>query len=176
MAKETNTPEDSLHVPTNDWLMSSLRAVIHLSVRVLAVAMTVVIILGVVDVFYVIYNRLMTPPIYILEMTDLLATFGAFMAVLIAIEIFINITIYLRDDVIHVKIVLATALMAVARKVIILDFESAGMLEVIALAALVVAVSLGYWLVVVMDKQQIPMPTLGRRRTTGGPSQPTTKP
>lgn len=45
--------------------------------------------------------------------SDILATFGAFMAVLIAIEIFINIIIYLREDVIHVKIVMATALMAI---------------------------------------------------------------
>ena len=35
------------------------------------------------------------------------------MAVLIAIEILINI--YVRDDVIHVKIVMSTALMAIAR-------------------------------------------------------------
>ncbi len=45
----------------------------------------------------------------LMNISDILATFGAFMAVLIAIEIFINITIYLRDDVIHVKIVMATA-------------------------------------------------------------------
>jgi uncharacterized membrane protein (DUF373 family) len=30
-------------------------------------------------------------------------------AVLIAIEIFLNITLYLRDDVVHVKLVVATA-------------------------------------------------------------------
>ncbi len=33
------------------------------------------------------------------------------MAVLIAIEIFHNIVLYLRDDVIHIKVVMATALM-----------------------------------------------------------------
>jgi uncharacterized membrane protein (DUF373 family) len=55
--------------------------------------------------------------------SDILATFGAFMAVLIAIEILININIYLRDDLIHVKIVMTTALMAIARKVIIMDFD-----------------------------------------------------
>ncbi len=38
------------------------------------------------------------------------------------IEIFINITVYLREDVIHVRLVVATALMAVARKVIVFDF------------------------------------------------------
>ena len=52
------------------------------------------------------------PPDYTLTITDMLTTFGAFMAVLIAIEIFINTTVYLREDVILVKMVMATALMA----------------------------------------------------------------
>ena len=43
------------------------------------------------------------------------------MAMLIAIEIFISNTLYLRDDVIHFKIVIATALMSIALKMIILD-------------------------------------------------------
>jgi uncharacterized membrane protein (DUF373 family) len=70
------------------------------------------------------------------------------MAVLIAIEIFINITIYLRDDVIHVKIVMATALMAIARKVIILDYTQITPDYVWATAGVVVAMSIGYYLVV----------------------------
>ncbi len=84
----------------------------------LAILMVFVILMGVVDVGWTIYEKMSTPPIFILTITDMLATFGAFMAVLIAIEILINITIYLRDDVIHVKIVMATALMAIARKVL----------------------------------------------------------
>ena len=62
---------------------------------------------------------------------------GTFMAVLIAIEIFINITVYLRDDVIHVKIVLATALMAIARKVIILDLETVTAEQIVAIGVVV---------------------------------------
>lgn len=59
-------------------------------------------------------------------------TFGAFMVVLIAIGIFQNIILYLRHDVIHVKIVLATALMAIARKVIILDYDELDPLYIFA--------------------------------------------
>ena len=81
----------------------------------------------------------------------MLGLFGAFMAVLIAIEILINIIIYLRDDVIHVKIVMATALMAIARKVIIMDFTTITADYVLAVAAVVFAMSLGYWLVVIKD-------------------------
>ncbi len=66
---------------------------------------------------------------------------GAFMAVLIAIEIFVNIVSYLREDLIHVRIVLATALMAVARKVIILDY-SPHRQYIYATAAVVAAMAL----------------------------------
>jgi uncharacterized membrane protein (DUF373 family) len=99
-----------------------LRWVIRWAVRALAVLMTGVIPFGVADVCYVLYTRLINnEPSGFLQVTDMLATFGTFMAVLIAIEIFINIVSYLRDDVIHIEIVMATALMTIARKIIVLD-------------------------------------------------------
>lgn len=136
-----------------DPLISALRSIIRFSVRILAVLMTLVIVWGVLDVGWVLYQRLTTPPLFLLEITDILATFGAFMAVLIAIEIFVNITIYLRDDVIHVKIVLATALMAIARKVIILDFKQVEVLQVFAIAAVIFALSIGYWLIALKEQR-----------------------
>jgi uncharacterized membrane protein (DUF373 family) len=82
----------------------------------------------------------------VLSISDILATFGAFMAVLIAIEIFVNIVLYLREDVIHVKIVVATALMAIARKVIIMDFEKTSAEFVWATATVILATAIAYWL------------------------------
>jgi len=112
------------------------------------VLMTGVIVFGVADVVYVLYKRLMAEPRGLLEISDILATFGAFMAVLIAIEVFVNIISYLRDDVIHVRIVLATAMMAIARKVIILDYNTTSPEYIYATAAVVAAMALAYWLVV----------------------------
>ncbi|MCB0526819.1 MAG: phosphate-starvation-inducible PsiE family protein, partial [Saprospiraceae bacterium] len=108
---------------TDEPLIIFLQKIIHFSVRLLAILMTFVIIWGVGDVVYELYKSLIRPPFMLLNINDILATFGAFMAVLIAIEIFINITVYLEEDVIHIKIVLATALMAIARKVIIFDYD-----------------------------------------------------
>jgi len=122
--------------------------VIHGSVRAFAIMMTAIIVLGVVDVGWTLYQKLLEPPRFILTISDILATFGAFMAVLIAIEIFENITLYLRNDVIHVKIVMATALMAIARKVIILDYNEVSAAYVWGTAGVVLATSIGYWLVV----------------------------
>jgi uncharacterized membrane protein (DUF373 family) len=110
--------------------------------------MTVVILLGVIDVVWVMYGSLTNDPVMVLRIEEILKLFGAFLAVLIAIEIFINITIYLREDVIHVRIVMATAMMAIARKVIILDPQEMGYEKMLGLGGIVFAMSIGYWLVV----------------------------
>lgn len=128
-------------------LMDFLNRLIKWFVRLLAILMVFVIIMGVVDVGWTLYEKLLAAPKYILTISDMLATFGAFMAVLIAIEIFINITIYLRDNVIHVKIVIATALMAIARKVIILDLDTTPAEYLWGMALIVVAMSVAYWVV-----------------------------
>jgi uncharacterized membrane protein (DUF373 family) len=128
-------------------LIHQLQVVIRCSVRLLAVLMTLVIIWGVADVAWVIYQKIMEPPLGLINIDDILITFSAFMVVLIAIEIFVNIVLYLRDDVLHVKLVLATALMAIARKVIVLDFAVIGSEYVWATAGVIFALSIGYWLV-----------------------------
>jgi len=141
----------SIPEPLNDPLIRVLARSIRYAVRILAVLMVLVIWWGVADVVYVLYSRIATHPYYLLEISDILAVFGAFMAVLIAIEIFINITSYLRENVIHIKIVLATAFMAVARKVIVLDYDEVSSDYVFATAVLVLALAVAYWLVVVKN-------------------------
>ena len=132
---------------SNDPLISKLLPVIRFSIRMLAVLMTLVIVWGVIDVIYIIYVRLITPPVYLLNINDIFATFGAFMAVLIAIEIFANITMYLERNIIHLKLVVATALMAAARKVIVMDFKELDAIYIFALALVNGALGVTYWLI-----------------------------
>lgn len=130
-----------------DVLISFLVKVIHLSVRALAVLMTLIIVWGVVDAGWQIYVKISEPPVGFMTTNDILDVFGAFLAVLIAIEIFANITMYLRDDIIHVKLVIATALMAIARKVIVFDFSELTPLFVVGTGIVILALSVGYWLI-----------------------------
>jgi len=121
--------------------------IIRQAVRISAALMVLVILWGILDVVWVLYQKLREPPWFLLNINDIYATFGAFLAVLIAIEIFLNITLYLRDDIIHVKLVVATALMAIARKVIVFDFNILDPAYVYASAAVVLALGIAYWLV-----------------------------
>ena len=97
--------------------------------------------------YHAIYIRMIEPPHFIVDAGDLLAIFGAALIVLIAIEIYTNVTLYLTKDVIHVKLVVATALMAVARKVITLDDKQLEPLYFFAYAALGLAFGITYWLI-----------------------------
>ena len=137
----------TLSLEDKDPLIRFLHKVIRFGVKALAVLMTMVIIWGILDVIWVIYQRLSQPPYFLLKMSDILATFGAFLAVLIAIEIFLNIALYLREDVIHVRLVIATALMAVARKVIVFDFKELSVPYVFATAAVVFSLGVTFWLI-----------------------------
>ncbi len=135
-------------IQSEDRLICLLHKVIRFAVRIMAVLMVLIILWGIGDIIWVLYQRLQVEPYFLLNISDILTTFGAFMAVLIAIEIFQNITLYLRDDIIHVNIVLATALMAIARKVIVFDFNALSAEYIWATAAVILALGITYWLVV----------------------------
>ena len=157
---ETNSPPDKPTKPVphsrriedyglekDEPFIGFLVKIIHFAVRILAVLMTLLIIWGVIDAGWQIFSKLRTPPVGILTMNDILDVFGAFLAVLIAIEIFANITMYLRDDIIHVKLVMATALMAIARKVIVFDFAKHDPDYIWATGVVIFGLSIGYWLI-----------------------------
>lgn len=131
----------------HDPLIRRLHTVIQYCVRVLAILMVVVIMFGVLDVMYVGYQAISSPPYFLLDVSDIFRIFGAFMVVLIAIEIFINIRLYLGSNTLPIKLVIATALMAIARKVIVLDLKTISASFVFAIAAVVLALGLTYFLI-----------------------------
>ena len=79
--------------------------------------------------------------------STLFELFGLFLNVLIALEILENITAYLRKHVVQVELVIVTSLIAVARKIIILDLEKKSSSDLIALAVAVFSLSVGYAIV-----------------------------
>ncbi len=138
---------DELPEKQPDILISYLNTIIKIAVRMLAVLMVFVIFWGVGDVVYVLYHKLLAPPFMLLEITDIIKTFAAFLAVLIAIEIYQNIVMYIRTEVIPIKLVIATALMAISRKVIILDFKDISALYIFAISAVILALGITYYLI-----------------------------
>lgn len=146
---------EELPTEHEDSLISILHKIIKVAVKGLAILMVFVIYWGLIDVLYVLYENLMAPPFMLLSITDIFKTFAAFLAVLIAIEIYQNIVLYLRTDIIPIKLVIATALMAIARKVIIIDFATITPMYMFATAAVVISLGITYYLVGKHHKERL---------------------
>ena len=147
---------EELSVDHHDPLIRTLHRIVRASVKVLAVLMVLVILASVLDVVYVFYQSIVSPPRYFITVSEIFQLFGTFMVVLIAIEIFINIRLYLGTNVMPVQLVMATALMAIARKVIVLDLTQTPPLYVFAIAAVVLGLGVTYWLVGRLGQDESP--------------------
>ena len=102
-----------------------------------------------IELVWYIYNSLANEPTFLLESTELVAVLGAFLLVLIGIELLDTIKAYFSENTIHVEIVLLLAIIAIARKVILLDPTSvagAG-LEMIGIGVVVIGLAGGYYLI-----------------------------
>jgi len=143
----TSESHEELPIKHEDPFIQLLHRIIRLGVKGLALLMVIVILAGITDVAFVMYQKMAVQPFLLMSTNDLLETFGAFLVVLIAIEIFLNITLYIRSDVIPVKLVVATALMAISRKVIVFDYKHLAPEYVSASALVLVALGITYWLV-----------------------------
>lgn len=113
---------------------------------VLIVMMYGVVILSTIDLGWRLVTDLITPPILLLDLNELLDILGWFLLVLIAIELLETIKIFLHEHIFHAEIVMEVALIAVARKFIILDFKEYEPLMVIAISLAILALSVAYYL------------------------------
>lgn len=114
--------------------------------KVLALSMIFIIIVSVGDLIIVTIQEFLTKPVLIGHQT-LFKLFGLFLDVLIALEILENITAYLHKHIVQMELVIITALVAVARKIIIFDIKKSGGFDLIGLAIAILALSISYWIV-----------------------------
>ena len=119
----------------------------RLLVIFITLMMGLVLLLAVVDLGFILVKDILTPPILILQVSELLEIFGLFLLVLIGIELFETMEIYIKENVVHVEVVFTVALIAIARKVIILDLKKVGSSTLLGIGAIILALSLGYYLI-----------------------------
>ena len=129
----------------------------------LVVMMAVVVLLGTLELGWIIIKDIITPPLFLLEIDELLEIFGLFMLVLIGIELLDTIAkTYMGESTDHAQIVMAVAIIAIARKVIILDVKDLSGLALVGIAAIIMALSTGFYLIkkkgaAVKDSMQDPL-------------------
>lgn len=112
----------------------------------LIMMMMIVVFLSTLELAYILINDIVSSPVFLLGIDELLDIFGFFLLILIGVELLETIRAYLQEHVVHVEVVIEVALIAIARKVIILDLKEITSETLIGIAAIVVALALAYFL------------------------------
>ena len=113
----------------------------HAIVLALIALMMLVITIATLDLAWLVIKDLVTSPVVLLGIDALLDILGLVLLVLIAIELLETIKVYMYSHLVRVDIVLEVALIAVARKIVVVDTKAYGAASVFAIATLVITLA-----------------------------------
>lgn len=126
--------------------MKILTLIEKVVVLFLLVLMLVVVLASTAEVAVIIFQGLTNETPLRLDLAEVLPVLGGLMLVLIGIELLHTVKIYFEERQLHVEVVVLVALIAIARKVIIIDYKQMDGPMLLGLAALFLSLSGGYYL------------------------------
>lgn len=128
----------------------------------LMMMMSLVIFFGTLEVGYLIIIDLWSPPVFMLEVHEFLEIFGQFLLVLIGVELLETINSYHLERTIRVEIVVIVAIIAIARKVITLDYKTLTSYTFFDVGAAVLFLAITFYL---LKKARVSKPSGSRRES-----------
>lgn len=114
-------------------------------VMALASMLVLVVVLSTLHLGVLIAQEIWKPPRFLIPVEGLLEIFGYFLLVLIGVELLETLKAYVKKDVIHVRVVLEVALIAMARKVIVEEPNGVPSLTLFGIAALILALGVAFY-------------------------------
>ena len=127
-------------------MLTILKKVEKFLIQALMIMMAIILALATVDLGWTIIKDVSNPPYLVISVEKLLDLFGLFMLVIIGIELLETIMkTYLTQGTSHYEVVLSVAIIAIARKVIILDVKEISSLSLIGIASIIIALTIGYY-------------------------------
>lgn len=140
MTHQDNTPPK---------LKKAVQVTERMIIKVLIALMTLLLVIATIELGYVLFNSVIQrgEDQFLINLENLMTVFGVFLLVVIGIELLDTIKVYFRKHVIHVEVVMLVAIIAVSRKIIVLDYDKYSGLEMLGVAGIILALAGGYFLI-----------------------------
>ncbi|MGL5875531.1 MAG: phosphate-starvation-inducible PsiE family protein [Xenococcaceae cyanobacterium] len=122
--------------------------------KILSIILLAVIFVSLYDLVIVLGQELLFTEANKFFDRSIIKIFGLFLDILIALELLANIAVYLGKHSLQAELVIVTSLIAVARKIIIFDFEKYSSADLMALAVAILCLSISYLMVKIMNKEK----------------------
>ncbi len=144
---KTKSPIDRIKPGSGVKLLKRVsRNIEKVIITILIIMMIGILILATVELGKSLYNTVVLNG-FVIGLDSITNLFGGFLLVLIGIELLDTIKVYLKDNVIHVEVVLLVAIIALARKIVILDMNLLSEGKLFAIAALIISLAASYFLI-----------------------------
>ena len=128
-------------------MIKYISALRRLIILILVLSITAVLLYSTAHVVYSTFINLINIPFVEFSSDSIVSIFGSLLIILIGVELLETVKIFLKDDVVHVEIVILVAIIAIARKVITWDYSKYSFEQLIGLAVMLLALSAGYYLI-----------------------------
>jgi len=135
-------------------MLDYLKKLESLVVAALMLMMSAVVLLSALELGWILVQDVISPPLMILEIDELLELFGFFLLVLIGIELLETIKNYYETGKIDLAVIFTVALIALSRKIIILEPEKYDPLTLVGMGVLILGLVAGYWVTASLARQR----------------------
>ncbi|TAJ44087.1 phosphate-starvation-inducible PsiE family protein [Methanofollis fontis] len=115
--------------------------------RILIALLAVVIAFAVIELVLLVIYGIIDDRMFRLENHEILGVFGAFLLILIGVELLETIRAYVEHHEVRVEVILLVAIIAIARKIILFDSTDVSDLPLIGLALLLTSLVGGYYII-----------------------------
>ena len=114
-------------------------------IYVLISMMLVSVVLGTAELVRELVVTILTPPLLLIEPESLSQSFGLFLIILIGLELVKLLRLHLLHHKLRPELVIEVAIIAICNKIVTLDAKVISAQTIMGLAALVIALSAGYY-------------------------------
>jgi uncharacterized membrane protein (DUF373 family) len=128
-------------------LKRNIRIIEKTIIVLLIIMMSFVLVLATIELAYYLYKSVTSAEYFLISLDSLMDLFGVFLLVLIGIELLDTIKVYLKQNVIHVEVVVLVAIIAIARKVVVLKIEELSGDVIIGIGILILSLAIAYYLI-----------------------------
>jgi uncharacterized membrane protein (DUF373 family) len=133
-------------------MLDFVKKFVQVIVYGLTIMLAIVLLVSAVELGYKLISEILAPstpeaPKLIIHMDKILEVFGLFLLVLIGIELLETMKTFIIAQETRLQVVFMVALIAIARKVIVLDLLHIKGMVLIGLGAVIISLSVGFFLI-----------------------------
>ena len=108
--------------------------------------MALVVLLAILDLGWNLLKYVLSPPLFLVEIDQLVDIFGLFLLVLIGMELLETIRTYRQERRLRVEVAIIVALLAISRKIIILNYKDLSSFTLLHIGVIVLGLAGAYYI------------------------------